>query len=665
MRWLLLTAAVLSLFWVSVVSQADDEVSTAVRHEIAVRLSPTDGGLRVHDRFAIGKQNSIDFTLAPWLNVESARLNGENVHVERAGDVWHIAAPGVETVEVELVLQGQIPDLPNIEANQSVTEAVSGPDGSYLPGYAAWIADTGHSRITYNLTVEVPLPYRAAATGRLVTEQTTAGLYRAVFTAELPAEPPSVFAGPYEIMERVADSLRLRTYFHRELSSLADDYLTTAATYLARYESQIGPYPHRDFYIISSPLPVGLGFSNLTYVGRQVLPLPFMRGRSLAHEILHSWWGNGVTADYRSGNWAEGLTTYMADYALAADQSEAAAREMRLGWLRDYAALPQQQDMPVTDFTAKTHDAAQVVGYGKVAFIFHMLRRELGDEVFAAALRSYWQQYQHEVAGWAELRMAFEAAAGQDLAWFFDQWLERPGAPEIELVNARQSSQEGNHQVTVTLRQVQPLYRTRLTVMFETAAGTERSEILLERAEQTFTVSLKNPVLAIHIDPAFETFRKLLPGESPPILRDVTLSAEAVTIVPTGDKRLVETARRLAGRLLQREPEFVADLAELPANTPVLFIAGDADFGLLPAAATFLEKSEIADAGTARAWTFRDAENRPWLVVTAQDASALEALLRSLPHYRNRSYVVFEDDTATRKGVWNVSEGPLSRRFDR
>jgi aminopeptidase N len=664
-RWLLLAAAVSSLFWVSAASLADGETLTPIRHDIVAQLSPADGGLRVHDRFAIGRQDSIEFTLAPWLRVESARLDGEDVHVERAGNVWRIAAPGVETVDVELVLQGQIPDLSNIQANQSVPDAVSGPDGSYLPGYAAWIADTEDFRITYDLTVEVPLPYRAAATGRLVTEQTTQGLYRAVFAAELSTEPPSVFAGPYEVMERDADSLRLRTYFHRELSDLSDDYLTTAAAYLARYESQIGPYPHRDFYIISSPLPVGLGFSNVTYVGRQVLPLPFMRGRSLAHEILHSWWGNGVATDYKSGNWAEGLTTYMADYALAADRSEAAAREMRLGWLRDYAALPKQQDLPVTDFTAKTHDAAQVVGYGKVAFIFLMLRRELGDEVFAAALRSLWQQYRHKVAGWVELRIAFETAAGQDLAWFFDQWLKRPGAPEIELVNARQSSQEGNHQVIVTLRQAEPLYRMRLTVLVETSAGNERSEILLERAEQTFTVSLDDPALAVEIDPAFETFRKLLPRESPPILRDVTLSADAVTVVPTGDKQLVETARRLARRLLQREPELVKDLAEVTADTPVLFIAGDADLGLLPVAATSLHRSEIAHAGTARAWTFRDAENRPWLVVTARDAGALEALLRPLPHYRNRSYVVFEEAIAIRKGVWNVSDGPLSRRFDR
>ena len=101
-------------------------------------------------------------------------------------------------------------------------------------------------------------------------------------------------------------------------------------------------------------MPVGLGFPNLTYVGRRVLALPFLRGRSLAHEVLHNWWGNGVAIDYDGGNWAEGLTTFMADYALAEDRGKDAARHLRLGWLRDFAALPQDRDIHVTKFLGLT-----------------------------------------------------------------------------------------------------------------------------------------------------------------------------------------------------------------------------------------------------------------------------------------------------------------------
>ncbi len=35
---------------------------------------------------------------------------------------------------------------------------------------------------------------------------------------------------------------------------------------------------------------------------------------SLGHEIVHSWYGNSVLNDFSTGNWVEGLTTYMANY---------------------------------------------------------------------------------------------------------------------------------------------------------------------------------------------------------------------------------------------------------------------------------------------------------------------------------------------------------------
>ncbi|MDH3380853.1 MAG: hypothetical protein OEQ39_28400 [Gammaproteobacteria bacterium] len=85
--------------------------------------------------------------------------------------------------------------------------------------------------------------------------------------------------------------IRIRAYFNTELSELAPGYLQAAAGYLERFSRLIGPYAYSDFHIVSSPAPVGLGYPNLTYVGRRVLPLPYMRGRSLTHEVLHSWVG--------------------------------------------------------------------------------------------------------------------------------------------------------------------------------------------------------------------------------------------------------------------------------------------------------------------------------------------------------------------------------------
>ncbi len=637
-----------------------------VRHAIEAVLDPDSGRLEVTDVVTVRGRAALEFRLASWLAVAEIALDGLPARAAESAGIWRVALPDDGEHRITVRLRGTVPPLPSEGGRGAVPSAASGPAGSYLPGSAGWIPVTGDDWTAFRLTVEVPVPHRAVATGRLEEETLGETANRAVFAADWPAEQPALFAGPYSVEERHEGGIRLRTYFHEELAELSDLYLRESARHLARYSDEIGPYPFTDFHVISSPLPVGLGFPNLTYVGRTVLPLPFMRGRSLAHEILHNWWGNGVAVAYGGGNWAEGLTTYMADYALAEEAGADAAREMRLGWLRDYAALPAERDLPVERFTAKQHDAAQVIGYGKVAFIFHMLRGELGEAAFDEGLRRFWREQRFRVAGWADLRRAFEAASGRDLGWFFAQWLERPGAPRVELGDGRSSAEGDGFRVAFTLRQDAPAYRLGIPVAIDTEAGEVRRRITLKKGEMTASVTMPGRPTAIRVDPEHDLFRRLLQGESPPIFRDVTLSGETVLVVAASDAAMAATAHRLAGRLLQRDAmAHGSDPAQIPRRAPVLVIGATAEVAALRKALALRDlPPKIAGSGTARGWTEIRAGGAPALLVSAEDADALAAVLRPLPHYRSRSYVVFEGSRAVDRGLWPVTDSPLVRRFD-
>jgi len=645
---------------------AANEAAAPVSHEIEAQLDPASGGLLVTDILMVRGRTELAFRIAPWQAVESLLLDGQPADARDAAGIWRLPLPDAGAHRAELRLRGVVPPLPPGDWRDASPSAVSGAEGSYLSGYSGWIPVTEDDWTAYRLTVEVPAPYRAVATGRLEKEVFGESMNRASFAADYPAEPPALFAGPYTVRERQQDGIRLRTYFHPELEELSAGYLDDAGRYLRRYQEQIGPYPFRDFHIISSPLPVGLGFANLTYIGRMVLPLPFMRGRSLAHEVLHNWWGNGVAPDYAAGNWSEGLTTYMADYALAAEEGADKALEMRLAWLRNYAALPSDRDMPVTAFTSKRHDAGQVIGYDKVAFIFHMFRNELGEAGFAEGLRQFWQRQRFRVAGWAELRRAFEESAGRDLGWFFEQWLARAGAPRFELVDAVASEHDGAFRLTLKLRQDAPAYRLTVPLAVDTESGRESRQILLEGAETTATLEFETRPVAVHVDPDHDLFRRLLPGEAPPILRDVTLAPDTLTVIAGKDAAVTDLANRLAGRLLDMpERSGPAEHPEL-LSVPLLII------GLTGAVESLLERADLpgvpeslAGKGTARVWTAHRPGDAHLLVVAADDIAALEALLRPLPHYGGKSYLVFEGRRAVDIGTWPVAQSPLSRSLAR
>ncbi len=630
-----------------------------VYHDIEVDLQPASGEIRIVDRVRPSARGEYRFRLAPWLDIERLSVDGAALAPVRQDGFYLVDLdPGIAS-ELRFELRGQVPP----HAARGL--ASGGGDGVYLPGYAGWIpVGDNDERVDFRLAVRLPAGQRAVATGRLADEGETDDGYRASFVADWPGEAPSLFAGPYRIRERAGAGPRLRTYFHAELGPLAEVYLDAAAGYIARYDAEIGDYPYADFNIVSAPLPVGLGFPGLTYVGREVLPLPFMRARSLAHEVLHNWWGNGVAVDYSGGNWAEGLTTYQADYALAEDAGAAAARDMRLKWLRDYAALPPARERPLVEFVGKTHDAAQVVGYNKAAFVFHMLRDEIGDAAFRRALRDFWSRHRRGSASWRDLEAAFADTAGRPLDWYFAQWLGRAGAPVLELGEHRVDAVDGGFRTRIELRQRGEPYR--LGVALELVAGdrAERYRVRLDGPATTLEFTTRGRPRTLQIDPDSDLFRRLDASEAPPILRDVTLHPETLTAV-VGTGEFGAAARALAARLLDTPPRYAEFEEIVTSASPLLVIA---PFDALAEIDRALEPEPVAmpltPASSAGAWTARRPAGGTVLIVAARDAAALAALLRPLPHYGGQSYVYFDAGRARDRGLWPVARGPLFRELD-
>lgn len=634
---------------------------SSAEHVIEISLTSASGQIEIIDQVRVTGRENYSFHLASWLDIESVSLDDRQLKVVRLDeDEYVVPLPDSKSHVISFILRGMIP----VRGTQQVTtlSSSSGSDGVYLPGYDAWIPWDEAGLIRYRILVKVAPGERGVATGKLVSEQTTNKQYQATFEVTHPSEAPSLFVGPYQVTERLSQGLRLRTYFHDELAGLADVYLDAADGYIKRYQESIGAYPYADFHIVSAPLPVGLGFPNLTYVGRQVIPLPFMRTRSLAHEVLHNWWGNGVTVDYTSGNWAEGLTTYMADYALARDRGEAEARSMRVKWLRDFAALPAQRDQPLRDFRSKQHQASQVIGYNKLAFVFHMLANEIGRPAFADGLRHFWSKHAYGQAAWADLQAAFEQATGRDLDWFFRQWLQRSGAPRLSLGAHSVEQVAGGYRTRIEILQPVTGYRFKLPVLLATVDADQRHEILI--SDTLTRVEFVTPAKPryIHVDPDSDVFRRLQREETPPILRDVTLNPSAITFIASTDTEFVEVARNLAVGLMDVMPRFETLTALQDADQPLLLITTSNDLAQQLTQLGLEQLPELPDmAYSAAAWTARQTNGAPVLVVTAENALELRSLLRPLPHYGGQSYVLFAAGRALSRGLWPLGRDSLYR----
>jgi aminopeptidase N len=402
-----------------------------------------------------------------------------------------------------------------------------------------------------------------------------------------------------------------------------------------------------------------LGFPNLTYIGRVIVNLPFMRGRSLAHEVAHNWWGNGVAVDYRTGNWAEGITTYMSDYALVRNQGPTAAREMRLCWLRDFNAVPEGEAKPVSAFMSRSHQASRIVGYNKVAHVLHMLRKELGDEAFVRGIKDFWAENRFRIAGWSDLQAAFERAGTRGLNRFFEQWLNRAGAPLIEVTDVRVEKAGAQYRLSFILTQVDPAYELNVPVEIETATGIERDLVRVTGMTKKGERALSSKPLSLAIDPDFDLFRRLLPGESPPIIRDVTLVAQVDVAVLETDNDYQSVARALAAQLTRAAVPIKEKNKWAKPSRARIVIGSKTAIADFASRVLEADTSDLIERGSAAAWVNRTAEGHSVLLIRGDRSDSIAALIRPLRHFGNRSYVTSQVSRALTRGVWEMTSSPL------
>ena len=405
-----------------------------------------------------------------------------------------------------VTLSGKLPDISRPDRRFGVGEG-----GAFLFGAIAWLDPVALAGA--HLRLESPSGYPGVATGTLVSELDTNGQYTVEYliNSDEDISQLHVFFGPYmintQILELNDQSIELRTYFKPENQPDSSAYLKAVGTYIEEYTNRIGQYPFEHFAVVSAPIPVGLGLDRMTYVSEQILGHSYMLGRSLAHEVLHSWWGSGVKVNYQQGDWAEGLTTFMADYALAQQQSDAKATEMRRGWLKALNSVDKYE--PLSSFRYAPRRTDQSVGYGKSAMFFHMLHQRMGDEAFYAGLRQFWNSSRGASAGWSEIEHALAKSSGADLSADFEFWLAAQRLPSYSVEIADQIQASTGYRVILSISAENAPQTGHLPIKFLSSESAQTRWVAFSGEWSEVDLMFANKIDTVLLDPHFEVLRRL------------------------------------------------------------------------------------------------------------------------------------------------------------
>ncbi|WDT81385.1 MAG: M1 family aminopeptidase [Candidatus Manganitrophus sp.] len=366
--------------------------------------------------------------------------------------------------------------------------------GSIWPESTFWYPWFDGGRITFTVEVQSPKGWEVISQGERKSHQRDESGSAVRWESPEPQEEIFLVGGPLTEY-RKAGPVEAMAFLRKPDPELAEKYLGVTGQYIEMYQKLIGPYPYKKFALVENYWETGYGMPSFTLLGAQVIRLPFILHSSYPHEILHNWWGNGVYVDFQSGNWSEGLTAYLADHLISEQRGKGAeARRASLQKYADYVA--EGKDFPLTAFRGRHSAASEAVGYGKTLMLFHMLRRQLGDDLFVRALQKFYRDHRFKRAGFADLQRAFSAAAGKDLQSEFDQWVTRAGAPALRVGETTAKEEENGFLLTVTLEQIQagPPYRLSvpIAVTLEGQEGSIRSPSTWTRSGRPFR-SLSRP----------------------------------------------------------------------------------------------------------------------------------------------------------------------------
>ncbi|GAB4333599.1 MAG: M1 family aminopeptidase [Calditrichia bacterium] len=408
-------------------------------------------------------------------------------------------------------------------------KAYIGKEGAFFSPASGWYPQIPGELSRFELKAKLPDSLRLITQGKLISDSVTTGQRQTYWEINYPATDLHLVAAPFVVTTKIYKDIRVQTWFFKGSEDLSEKYLDASVRYLAMYENQIGPYPFSKFAVVENFFPTGYGMPSYTLLGSQVLRLPFIIYTSLGHEIAHNWWGNSVYVNYQSGNWCEGLTTYFADYSYKEANSEEDAIDYRRNICRDFSVYVKgEKDFPLSKFTSRTENASRAIGYGKSAMVFHQLRKLLGDSLFQSAMVKFYKENRFHFAGWKDIQAAAEAVSGKQLDWYFDQWINRPGAPKLLL----HSVAFADGKLSFRLKQKEPHYKLLLPVEISTAGQQIDTLIWFDAPEKEFILSLNEPPKVVKIDPKYEVLRLLERSETPPTLSEIFAADSVWLILP-------------------------------------------------------------------------------------------------------------------------------------
>jgi aminopeptidase N len=156
----------------------------------------------------------------------------------------------------------------------------------------------------------------------------------------------------------------------------------------------------------------------------------------VAHELAHQWFGDLVVIKHWSHAWIkEGMASYCEVLWTEHEYDDDEAAYYLLGEARSYLSEDSSRYRRpiVTNIYREAIELYDRHLYEKGACVYHMIRTELGDELFDRFVHTFVRDNANKTVETIDLLRAIDKSTGRNLAFLFDQYVYRGGHPDYKV----------------------------------------------------------------------------------------------------------------------------------------------------------------------------------------------------------------------------------------
>ncbi len=371
---------------------------------------------------------------------------------------------------------------------------------------ARWfpINDYTSDRYTMNLNITVPSEFRVLASG-VDLKADSGGKTTYSFKTTQPALYGS-FAVVRGNPQRVSAEGVTSTVFFKNLgmAKATGEMVAKAMTFLSDLN---GKPPAVNLTLVETfkGFPSGYSAPGLLFLSPSGIgsePNP----RLIVNQVSRQWWGGLMSPISRNHIWIiNGLARYSESLYFESTGGAAAVESE----IRDVYVEALTQPEPPLIQSSRYEDYSPeywAATAGKGSAILNMLRGIVGKDKFNLILKGFAKEYAYKQVSTNDFRKVAEQVYGQDLNYFFIQWVESSGAPEFKLSYTVFRTTKG-FRVLGKVSQDLDTFRMPVKLKIETEGNPEEKMVEVVGTSSEFSVETFGKPISVKLDPDMQVLR--------------------------------------------------------------------------------------------------------------------------------------------------------------